>query len=184
MDTSEHSDAGLVERFREGDDDAFTVLYERHKHGLLAYCRSLLGSAEAAEDVVQNAFLRAFEGMGGLRQPALFRSWLFTIARNEAYMLLRRPAMEQVKSGEVWAEESPADAAGRVDEEDLVRSLIARLKPEYREALVLVTYEGLRYAEIAEITKSSVSAVESRIFKARRALARALAPYMSERRSA
>jgi RNA polymerase sigma-70 factor (ECF subfamily) len=184
MEYSEHTDAGLVHRFREGDDAAFAALYERHKHRLLAYCRSLLGSTEAAEDVAQTAFLKAFEEMAGLRNPAHFRTWLFTIARNEAFMILRRPAMEQVKSDEIWSEESPAEAAGRVDEEDLVRALIARLKPEYREALVLVTYEGLPYAEIAEITRSSVSAVEARIFKARRALAKALAPYKVERRSA
>lgn len=176
------TDAGLVESFRSGDRKAFTVLYERHRAGVLAYARALLGSGGEAEEAVQAAFVRALEALPGLRSPEMFRTWLFTIVRNEAYMQLRRPRAEPLEEGEVWEGESPADAAVRADDVQRIRLLLDRLRPAYREVLLLVTYEEMTYAEIAAVTGSSVSAVESRIFKARRALARALEPYHHDMR--
>lgn len=171
------TDADLVESFRAGDGEAFTTLYERHRAGVLAYARGLLGGGEAAEEAVQAGFVRALESLPGLRSPEMFRTWLFTIVRNEAYMQLRRPTLERLEEGQVWDGESPADAAVRADDVQRIRLLLERLRPAYREVLLLVTYEEMTYAEIAAVTGTSVSAVESRIFKARRALARALEPY-------
>jgi len=82
----------------------------------------------------------------------------------------------------VWNSETPDSILANHELRDAVRDALQCLKVEYREVLVLREYEGLSYAEIAEITETSISSVKSRIFKARKALACKLAPFLAERR--
>jgi RNA polymerase sigma-70 factor (ECF subfamily) len=167
------SDLELATAFRDGDERAFAALFERFRRPLYVFALRMLGDADAARDLVQDVFVRVWERRGQLDRPESFRSWLFAVARNRCLSLLRRDR------GHVALDEAPEEslavaAAGDGPERDqdlaLLRRALAGLKVEYREVLVLREYQELSYAEIAQITESTESAVKSRLFKARRAL--------------
>lgn len=176
-------DAELVVRSRSGDRAAFTALYDKYHQRLFAFCYRLTACREAAKDVAQNTFMKAFQSLATLDDHRLFYYWLFSIARNEALSHLRRERKAGLRTPledaeDVWDGESPHDRLVEEETRTLVGRLLNQLKPEYREVLILRQYESLSYAEIAAITGDSVGAVESRLFKARKALARRLTPHM------
>lgn len=176
-------DAELVARSRQGDKAAFSSLYERYHQRLFAFCYRLTACRETARDVAQNTFLKAFQSLASLDDHRLFYYWLFSIARNDAISQLRRERKGGVRvplgdAEDVWDGESPQEKLENEETRALVERLLNQLKPEYREALILRQYESLSYAEIAAVTGDSVSAVESRLFKARKALAKQLAAHV------
>ena len=85
------SDESLVASVRAGSEAAFEMLYDRHLHGILGFCRHMLGSAEEAEDVVQHTFMAAYRDLLASDKPIQLRPWLYTIARNRCFTLLARP---------------------------------------------------------------------------------------------
>ncbi len=183
------SDAELLGRIRAGDKSSFTALYDKYKRRLFGYCFRLMQDRQSAEEVVQTTFIKAFESIRSLDKPALFYYWLFSIARNEVYGFIRRKRSNGVVHSledeeEIWEMESPHDQMVQQETSELVQQLLHHLKVEYREVLVLRHFDKLSYAEIAAITGDTVSAVESRIFKARKALAKKLKPYFDEARPA
>lgn len=176
-------DAELVGRIRKGDKAAFSELYRKYQPRVFAFCYRLSASRETAEDIVQTAFLNAYQSLAGLDDPRLFYYWLFSIARNEAFRLLRerrgsgrRADLDEAEN--VWDGESPHQMLVHEETHAAVERALGQLKAEYREALILRQYESLSYAEIAAVTGDSISSVESRLFKARKALAKRLAPYL------
>ena len=161
------------------DTSAFAEIYMRYKRAVYEYCYRLLQNRQVAEDATQNTFMKIHHSIGELRSAASFKSWMFRIARNEVYAHLRRARSNGLEAGEdVWEVESPHDEFVHQEQSELVQRLLAELKPEYREVLLLVEYEQLSYADIASITNATLSSVESRIFKARKALAKKLKPYL------
>ncbi len=82
-------DEHLVERLRRGDETAFEVIYERHVHGLLSFCRHMLGSREEAEDAVQQAFAAAHRDLLRDDREIRLKVWLYAIARNRCVSMLR-----------------------------------------------------------------------------------------------
>jgi RNA polymerase sigma-70 factor, ECF subfamily len=162
----------LIERTLGGEREVFGQLYDRYRRRLEGYCYRLLQDRAKAEEAVQTVFVRAFESLGSLANPELFYSWLFTIARNEVYGTLRaaRSNGTDELTDEVWDPETPHDTMVRNETSSMVAACIRRLKVEYREVLMLRHFEGFSYTEIASITGSTISSVESRLFKARKAL--------------
>lgn len=175
------ADADLIMQLQQGDRRAFAQLYERHKDGIYAYCFRMLLDAPAAEDAAQDTFLKMHDAIGTLRNADSFRPWLYRIARNEVYMHVRRRAPIRLEDdSEIRDEEDdPHRLLVSREEQSLVRETLLRLKPEYREVLLLCEYDGLRYAEIALVTGSTESAVKARIFKARRLLTQRLRAHYS-----
>ena len=176
-------DAELVGRSCKGDRGAFSALYEKYQRRVFAFCYRLTASRETAEDAVQTTFLKAFQSLATLDDHRLFYYWLFTIARNEVFGHLRQRQGNSVTTflddaEEVWDGESPHEQLVREETDALVNRLLGQLKTEYREVLILRQYESLSYSEIAAITGDSISSEESRLFKARKALAKRLAPYV------
>lgn len=176
------SDGVLLSQIRSGNERAFTDLYNKHRRRLLAYCYRLLQDRIAAEDVVQVAFQKAFESLSSLDKPDLFFYWLFSIARNEVYNHIRRIRKNGTpqsieEEDNLWTEETPHEQLVSKETTEIVELLLNQLKVEYREVLILRQYDKLSYAEIAAVTGDSLSSVESRLFKARKALAKKLAPY-------
>jgi RNA polymerase sigma-70 factor, ECF subfamily len=176
------TDGELLKQIRDGSVRAFTVLHNKYRRRLLAYCCRLLQDRTTAEDVVQVSFQKAYESLSTLDNPELFFYWLFSIARNEVYGHIRRTrrngTVHSIDGEDVFvAEESPHDQVVRNETAEIVEHFLNQLKVEYREVLVLRQYDKLSYAEIAAITGDTVSSVESRLFKARKALAKKLAPY-------
>jgi RNA polymerase sigma-70 factor, ECF subfamily len=167
------TDAVLLDRLLGGDTRSLGQLYERYRIPLYRFCLRMLKDPTRAEDAVHDTFLKLARQHTGITQPAAFRSWLFRVARNEVFMALRRITPIPLDEEEtVWDPSTPHDILERTERNARVHAMLDALRPDYREVLILKEFEDMRYAEIAMITGSTESAVRSRIFKARRALAK------------
>ena len=168
-------DRELIEAFQAGDDFAFVSLYNRHRAAVYTFCVKMVLDKDQAKDIFQETFIRVFENRDRLLNTGSFRAWVFTIARNQCLNHIRRERrqlpLESVKSGSLVSSDLPISALEKSEQVDLVNRFLARLKEDYREVVVLREYQNLSYEEIAAITRSTVSAVKSRLFKARRKLA-------------
>ncbi len=169
------SDEALIDRLRAGDRSALADIYEQYKSRLYGYCFRLLRDEADAKDAVQETFVRLSLGIGLMTANAAFRTWIYRVARNESLMILRRRRKQTSTDPDALSDDrTPQDEAEERDTVAAVHGALARLSLEYREALVLREFDGMSYAEIAELTDSSLDAVKARIFRARRALAREL----------
>lgn len=178
------SDDWLVEQLRTGDRHALALIYDRYKGRLYAFCMRLLRDDAQAQDAVHETFLNLFRTAATLEHGGALKTWLYRTARNEGLQLLRRNGRRADTDPETLrAEDTPLSLLDAQDTATVVRKVLHHLKREYMEVLMLREFEDLSYAQIAEITLSTESAVKSRIFKARLALATRLAPWFAEGRS-
>jgi RNA polymerase sigma-70 factor, ECF subfamily len=178
------TDIELVERVRGDEALAFAQLYHRYKHRVYAYCYRLLRHPQNAEDATQETFLKIHRSLHQLDNPESLTTWIFSIARNEAFTVLRRlkPVEElEMAENEVWDENGPLERIVEHERAAIVQHCVSLLKPSYREVLILREYEHLSYAEIAKVTGSTDSAVKSALFKARKAMGKKLESMMNER---
>lgn len=165
-----------------GNTYALALAYERYRGVLYGYCVRILDNPSLAEDAVQETFLKLRTQGNGIADGGALRPWLYRVARNEALgMIRRRRTCGTVDMDSVWDEETPQSALERKDAAEVVQSVLAALKVEYRDVIILREFEGLSYEEIAAVTGDSESSVKSRLFKARKALAKKLAPWWKER---
>jgi RNA polymerase sigma factor (sigma-70 family) len=148
--------------------------------------RWLLRNEQDAQDVVQEAFLRAFRSFAGFRGSS-GRAWLLTIVRNTAYTLLKKNRTTDfttVFDEEIHASDcesvSPATILEHVEDEELIKSAMDKLPAEFREILVLRHQESLSYNEIGEILKIPIGTVMSRLARARGKLKEYLAARISQ----
>jgi RNA polymerase sigma-70 factor (ECF subfamily) len=171
------SDDELVSRARGGDLDAFAELVERHRAVVRRVARRIAGPSEA-DDVTQDAFLRAYHRLDGYRGEGAFRAWLLQIANNAALTALGRRRPEPVgldPSEPAAAAERPASGGPKTPAERLEESerrerielKLRGLRPEHRAVLVLRDVEGLSYEEIAAVTDSPLGSVKGRLHRAR-----------------
>ncbi len=165
-------EAALVRAARHGDRDAFMQLVWVHQAGVRAFAHGLLGDRELAEDIAQEAFLRAWGGLGAFRGDAALGTWLYAIVRRVALDEVRRPAVRTVPVDEAW-ERADWRVADPVLRGDLERALQA-LEPAQREAFLLVVVLGLSYQEVGGMAGCPAGTVASRVFRARARLAAAL----------
>lgn len=178
------TDGQLLERIRVGEGQAFAHLYHRYKHRVYAYCYRLLRHPQNAEDATQETFLKVHRSLHQLDKSASLLTWIFSIARNEAFTILRRvrPVEEIHEDTEaMWDDDSPLDRIVEKERAEIVQLCLGLLKPMYRELLILREYEQLSYAEIAQITGLTESAVRSGLFKARKAIGKKLGSILKER---
>jgi RNA polymerase sigma-70 factor, ECF subfamily len=179
-------DVRLMLAFCDGDAAAFETLFRRWAGPLLRYLERMLGEAGAAEELVQEAFLRVHRARASYRPDARFSSWLYRIGTNLALNELRRPA-RRAPHGSVEGAEGegePLPAAPESTSEDLVdarrevRALdraLRELPERQRAALWLVAVEGHSYAEVAGSLEISEAAVKALVHRARTSLAAQLA---------
>lgn len=175
------NDRATIAAFQEGDEFAFVTLYNRFKAPVYVFCLKLLLDEELARDALQETFLRVYENRDRLLKTAAFRSWLFTIARNQCYNVIRRDRRTVAlhdADDVANAASTPANVLERSEQVNLVNHYLAKLKVEYREVLILREYQNLSYEEIAAVTRTTVSSVKSRLFKARRKLGTYLEPIL------
>ncbi len=176
------SDELLLEHIREGNRDALARLYERYKVRLYALCFRLLKNEAKAEDAVHDTFVKIWNGADAIEKSQSFRSWIFRVARNEAFMMMRQKKSVGDDALEtLWDDDTPLGLLAEKDSKEIIQRCVDGLKVEYREVLLLREYEQLSYEQIAEITGATESSVKSRIFKARKALAKKLEPWFRER---
>jgi RNA polymerase sigma-70 factor, ECF subfamily len=166
---------------RNGSMDAFEGLYHRYKRHIFTFCLKLTGDRFLAEDATHDTFLKMHLSIGTLNDASVFRSWLFSIARNGVFKQLHRQQRNGSFDEEsVWTDESPLTLTESNDSAAIISKCIDALKPEYKEVLLLREFEQHSYDEIATITGNTESSVKSRLFKARKALAEKLRPYFKE----
>ena len=164
-------DAELVRRTERGELSAFEQLVDRHRPVVIRVAARIAGSDEA-EDVSQDAFLRAFHRLDQFRGDAPFRSWLLRITHNAALDHLARRRPEPVDPDALDAAEPSTDRppADRLEVRERIERLELKLRglaPQHRVVLVLRDAEGLSYDEIAEITDSPLGSVKGRLHRAR-----------------
>lgn len=178
------TDEQLVERIRIDETRAFAQLYHQYKHRVYAYCYRLLQHPQNAEDATQETFVKIHRSLHQLQNSASLQTWIFSIARNESFTLLRRvkPTQDlEEAENELWEEESPLERIVERERAANVQHCMTLLKPAYREVLILREYEHLSYLEIARVVGTSESAVKSALFKARKAMGKKLELTMNER---
>ncbi len=160
-----------VLRLRPDNDKAFERLYERHVRDVYRYAAAMLGEAADAEDVTQTTFLNAYRAFQSGTRPEKPRSWLIAIAHNVCRQRFRQAQRRphEVAFDERIGEREAAAESLAPSAEDLRRAL-SQLPPNQRAAIVMRELEGGSYAEIAEVLGTTVSALETLLFRARRAL--------------
>jgi RNA polymerase sigma-70 factor (ECF subfamily) len=161
----------LVLRCQAGDEAALGELIARYSPGLRFFLRKMLGRAEGADDLLQDLWIDVYLKVNRLDRPAAFSAWLYRIARDHAYRLLRRrPAAVLAIDHEIAA--SIADEPETFTPEDAqqVRAALDDLPLEQREVLVLRFVEQMSYEQIAQVIDRPVGTVRSRIHHAKLAL--------------
>ena len=194
-------DREYVERVLAGEPEVFEQLVRKYNRlgGAIAY--GVLSDFHLAEDVVQDAFIRAFEALDSLKEPGRFRVWFAGIVKRRSIDVLRQRKNPRIRAASLEAggadageggslgstvssdsrrpEQSPddsqLDAAVHAERRRQVLECISGLDENDRIIVSLKHMDGLSYREIAELMETSVSAVESRLFRARRVLRKKLA---------
>lgn len=175
-------------RGSERDRHAFEAEVLPHLDAAYRLARALTENRPNAEDLVQEAFLRAFAGFGGYQRGTNARAWLLTIVRR-VYLNDRRRARSRPFLAPLTEEDEPAamsdlttpgpeEQALRSEEQRLVFGALAELPEAWREVLALVDLEGLHYAEAALVLECPIGTVMSRLHRGRAELARRLRPAM------
>ncbi len=177
-----------IEQAQAGDLRAFEKLVKAYQGSVYNLTYRMLGNAGDAEDAAQETFLRAYSNLSSYDPQRKFSSWLFAIASNYCVDQLRRRrlnwlSVEELPPWEPLRSETPDPEEYALQQADSrqVQALLDTLPPDYRLVVVLRYWHEHSYQEIAEITQSTVGAVKSRLHRARRMLAEALAA--SNRRS-
>ncbi|MBT4099371.1 MAG: sigma-70 family RNA polymerase sigma factor [Gemmatimonadetes bacterium] len=165
--------AALVTAARGGDEAAFTRLVDNHKEAVFAIAMGRLGDFDAARDVAQESFVRAFVGLGGLQEPERFSGWLRTIVENRCRSWIdrrqRQPPREVFDSTapHLAAPDSPDRDLERAERRRVVRDAIERLAPDTRETVVLHYLEGVSTPQLATLLGISEPAVRQRLRRGR-----------------
>jgi RNA polymerase sigma-70 factor (ECF subfamily) len=185
-------DASLIAATLAGDTAAYGRLVSLYQDRLYNSLLRVLGSAEDAADIVQDAFVQAYVKLESFRGSSAFYTWLYRIAYNLAMSHLRREhreaSLDQMKSllGSEPMDGQPTAEAGVLQEEraEMVHAALAELSIEHRQILVLREIDGCRYDEIAEILDLPVGTVRSRLFRARLEMRDLLTPRLHVERIA
>ncbi|MCB9681321.1 MAG: sigma-70 family RNA polymerase sigma factor [Alphaproteobacteria bacterium] len=179
-------DDALMRRVRTGDTDAFAVLVDRHKDGLVSYLTMLTGNRVSAEDLAQEAFVRAFTKCHQYVESGRFAAWLYRIATNQLRSEARRRKrwLERVDRVRVWistgGERAPdADLQGS-EEQVAVQRALQRLPEDYKAAIVLREIEGWSYAEIASTLDIPEATARSRVHRGKALLRTHLEGFWTE----
>jgi len=162
------SDAALVRRVQTGDTGAYADLVARYRDRLGRYALHMLGNREDAEEVLQDAFVRAYRSLARCDDPERFGAWLYGILVNRCRTAGPRAARRARRF--VHDPAALAGPDGRTEWDDTVRWALARLPSESREAFLLKHVEELEYEDMARLTGAGVSALKMRVKRAREQL--------------
>lgn len=189
--TQDDNDQQLVRRVQAGDQSAFNMLVLKYQHRVLKLVSRFVHDAAEAEDVAQEAFLKAYRALASFRGDSAFYTWLYRIAINTAKNALvsnrRRPVdfdldLQDPEQFDRHARLKEGDTPEGILLTEEIRQVVERameqLPEDLRTAIVLRELEGLSYEEIAEAMDCPVGTVRSRIFRAREAIDKKLQPLL------
>ena len=195
VETSGESDAVAVERTLAGDREAFRVLVEKHSHNVFRLAYRMTGNQHDAEEVVQEAFLRAYQKLEQFAARANFGTWVYRIAANYAIDRLRQRKSEDAQRENQGRESddgverdvmaavpdkapSPERLAQSTQLAEQMRRALQELTPAERTAFVMRHWKGSGIEEIAGALKSSTSAAKNTVFRSVQKLRKALEPFV------
>ena len=184
-------DRELVLRVQQGDKTAYDLLVIKYQHRIIQLVNRYVKDPSEAQDVAQEAFIKAYRALGNFRGDSAFYTWLYRIAINTAKNYLvsrsRRYTDYQIDVQDAEQVENASQLKGMDTPENLlmndevvnvIKSAIERLPEEMKTAIMLREFEGLSYEEIAQAMECPVGTVRSRIFRAREAIDEKLAPLL------
>jgi len=162
--------------FRRGDDKAFEEIVREFERPIFYYVRRLVETEQDAWDIVQEIWIKAFRGIGSLRETKRFRIWLYRIAHCTAMSHHRAAYRNHAVADEVFDPEAAieADSTPHPEDAERVHLALGRLDPNFREVLTLRFLEDLSIDETAEIIGVATGTVKSRLFHAKQALKKIL----------
>ncbi len=188
-------DMALVERVQRGDKSAYDLLVLKYQHKIGHLVSRYVHDSHEAQDVTQEAFIKAYRGLKNFRGDSAFYTWLYRIAINTAknhLVTMSRKITdtgidaadaEQFDSGAALRENATPDRVMATDEiAHVVQESIEALPEDLRTAILLREFEGLSYEEISVAMDCPIGTVRSRIFRAREAIDNNLEPLLDERR--
>ncbi|HXF96922.1 MAG TPA: sigma-70 family RNA polymerase sigma factor [Gemmatimonadales bacterium] len=164
------TDGEVVRAVLGGDVERYAELVRRYRDRYARYAARMLGSLDAAEDAVQDAFVRAFDQLRQCRDPENFAGWFFLILRNRCYAERRRRSREGPRvdelAGALEAPDHPDGAVERAERRRILQEALLKLTPDQREVFVLKHLEGMSYDEIAAILGATVPSLKMRMHRA------------------
>jgi RNA polymerase sigma-70 factor (ECF subfamily) len=174
-------DADLIRQAARGNVESYNLLISRWEKRVYNYLLRITANREDALDLTQDVFLKAYQNLRKLDDPARFAAWLYRIAHNEAFSMFRKRRPEtDVDELEPEATETKVTVGGSsvfpMELSLAVSGALGRLSPEQREAVVLKVYQGFKFEEMAEILSCPVSTIKSRLYTALELLKTELAP--------
>jgi RNA polymerase sigma-70 factor (ECF subfamily) len=168
----------LIGESLRGNHAAFGELVRRYQDRLYNTVYRLVDNAEDAQDVVQDAFLNAYQSLGSFKGDSRFFTWLYRIAINSAITLKRKQrvglSIDAGRNGDGGVEpldpseySRPGHALEQVEEEQRIQNALNRLSPEHRAVLILKDIEDQKYEQMAEILQVPIGTIRSRLHRAR-----------------
>jgi RNA polymerase sigma-70 factor (ECF subfamily) len=180
-------DNRLIQDCLQGKTAAFGELVQRYQDRLFNTVCRLIDNPEDAQDVVQEAFLNAYQSLQGFKGDSLFFTWLYRIAMNSAISLKRKQramvSLHAGRGGQATIDPldpsdsiRPGQALEQAEQEREVQGALNRLSPEHRAVLILKDVEGLKYEAMASILDVPIGTIRSRLHRARAELRELLEP--------
>lgn len=165
----------LVALCHAGDDEAFAELYRRHRAAAVRFASRVVRDPHLAEDIAQQALLKAFRAIGQFQHRSTFQTWLYRLTINEAFSQLRRRCWSEVPVPMGWhragaTAASPEEEAGRHELQSVVQRAVTGLHPQLRTVVAYKYYHGLTDVEIARLLGCPAGTVKSRLHRARHRL--------------
>ena len=181
-----NSSADLVARASSGDQEAFRLIFERYSRPVISFVYDLVGDRDLAEELTQETFVRAFRGLGTLRQETKLSTWIFGIARNVARESLRarvranRHVDLDDKSVLDLSDHNPVPVKQLLSKElnELIQFALAALDDDKRLVFTLKVFQQCSYEEIADITGFSIPKLKTDLHRARSEMRRRIGPYV------
>lgn len=167
-------DSALLGAAKNGDLDAFEALVRTHTSAVYAHALRFFGDPSAAEDVVQEVWIKVFRSLASFDERAKFSTWLFRVTRNVCLDIVRAGKRRPVTLDPLDTIAAPGDLADAVTLSVSLERAIASLQTEDRDAFSAVALFGLTYSDASEALGVPAGTVKSRVFRARRSLAHSL----------
>jgi RNA polymerase sigma-70 factor (ECF subfamily) len=173
---------------KNGDRAAFAAIIDRHQQAVVRFAARFLGQIDhqAAEDVAQDVFINLWKAAPRYQPSAKTLTYIFRITKNHCLNLQRRQKLRKflplIHARDTSITDDPTTPSDATETEDAVRRALTDLPPKQRSALILRHFHDLPYQEIADILETSVSAIESLLFRARTTLRTTLAPVGDSRK--
>jgi RNA polymerase sigma-70 factor (ECF subfamily) len=167
----------LVDKAIAGDKEAFSSLVDLHKDKVINIAYKLLNNYEAAQDVAQESFIKAYMKLGSFKKQASFMTWLYRVTYNTACNYLRKNKVDSLFLNEELLE-GQRETPEETELKDIVNEAVESLPIKLKTVIVLRDYEALSYKEIAEVIGKPIGTVESRLARAREKLKEMLEGYV------